>query len=550
MTDDLEALAGDYQSFCERENPVWAHLSGRYASAGSYTDISRAAEDARIVAARAFADRASSIDPAGLDAEQRLTRTMIGWDAASTAERTALRTADFGADPVFGAQASLGTHISRFPLPTREVAEAMVDKLASVATYFTDLAERHGDGVASGRTPAARAVVDTIDQLDGWLASPLSEDRLLDIAPTPADVDRAELLGRLRDVVSERVRPALATYRDVLRDAVLPHARPDDRVGLLHVPDGAAAYETLARFYTTTDLTPQEIHEIGLRQVAALHEEYAELGPDVVGTDHVPSILAALRDDPALHHTDGAGVVDAAKAAMEKARAVMGEWFGRLPQADCEVEATTSGAVAYYIRPALDGSRGGAFFMNVTDPTGWGRYDVESTAYHEGIPGHHLQLAIAQELEGLPDVRRTAHVTAYIEGWGLYAERLADEMGLYASATDRMGMLTADSMRACRLVVDTGMHALGWSRQRAIDYMLANTARSVGHATAEIDRYVVMPGQALAYMIGRLEILRIREAAQRRLGDRFDIADFHDVVLGSGALPLTLLAEHVEARLP
>ena len=261
----------------------------------------------------------------------------------------------------------------------------------------------------------------------------------------------------------------------MLRDEVTPKARPDDQCGLVHLPDGEAAYATLARFHTTTDLTPKQIHEIGLAQVASLAEEYAVLGPSVVASSDVATILAALRDDPSLHHTSGDDIVEASKTAMAKARTAMPDWFERLPIADCDVEATTSGAKAYYFRPAKDGSRGGVFFMNVSDPQAWGLFDIESTAYHEGIPGHHLQIAIAAELDDVPEFRKTAFVTAYGEGWGLYSERLADEMGLYGGALDRIGMLAGDSMRACRLVVDTGMHALGWSRQQAIDYLFANS---------------------------------------------------------------------------
>jgi uncharacterized protein (DUF885 family) len=260
-------------------------------------------------------------------------------------------------------------------------------------------------------------------------------------------------------------------------------------------------------------------------------------------------VLAALRDDPALHHSHGEDIVAASKAALVKARAAMSDWFGRLPKSDCDVEATTSGAKAYYFRPPMDGSRGGVFFMNVSDPQAWGRFDIESTAFHEGIPGHHLQIAIATELEDLPEFRRTASVTAYAEGWGLYTERLADEMGLYGGPLDRIGMLAGDSMRACRLVVDTGMHALGWSRQRAIDYLRAHSPMHPSHVSAEIDRYAVTPGQALSYMVGRLEILRIREEAKTRLGTRFDIRQFHDAVLDSGSLPLSLLDRHVASRL-
>jgi uncharacterized protein (DUF885 family) len=297
------------------------------------------------------------------------------------------------------------------------------------------------------------------------------------------------------------------------------------------------------------DTAPAEIHQVGLEQVASLAEEYAALGPEVVGTSDVPSVFAALRDDPALHHTSGAEIVAAAKAAMAKARAAMGDWFGRVPRSECDVEATTSGAIAYYFAPPRDGSRGGVFFMNVSEPEGWGRYEIENTSYHEGIPGHHLQLGIAAELDGIPEFRKRAFIAAYGEGWGLYTERLADEMGLYSSPLDRMGMLSADSMRACRLVVDTGMHALGWSRQQAVDYMLANSPMRAGHVAAEVDRYAVTPGQALSYMIGRLEIQRIRRAVEERRGDAFDIKAFHDAVLDSGPMPLGLLDQVVTSRL-
>lgn len=549
MTAELATLAEQYQRFRYRQNPLWAHMMGEYSVADAYTNVSASAEESAVAEARRFADRAQEIPEGGLTEDQRLSRSMLLWDATSTAEVGALRSAEYGANPIFGAQASLGTYVPKLSLPTPEVADAMVDKLRGVARYFHDLADRHRQGVAGGRTPAAFATADTIAQLDEWLTTPVVEDRLLAIGATPPGFDRDALRQRMRRVVEDDVRPALATYRAVLHDEVMPVAREDDLVGLLHLPDGEEAYATLVRHYTTTDLTPQEIHDIGLRQVAALEEEYAALGPAAVGTDDVPAVLAALRDDPALHCTDGAEIVTASRVAMAKARAAMTDWFGRLPRSECDVEATTSGAIAYYFRPAMDGTRGGVFFVNVSDPVGWGRYEVEATAFHEGIPGHHLQIAIAQELTDVPEFRQTAFVTAYSEGWALYTERLADEMNLYGSPLDRMGMLANDSMRACRLVVDTGMHALGWSRQQAVDYLLANSEKSLGHATAEIDRYAVTPGQALSYMIGRLEIQRIRGEAERRQGDRFAIKDFHDAVLEPGPLPLGLLADHVARRL-
>ena len=224
----------------------------------------------------------------------------------------------------------------------------------------------------------------------------------------------------------------------------------------------------------------------------------------------------------------------------------MGDWFGKLPQADCVVRETPSGPTAFYFRPAADGSRPGTFFVNTADPTRWHTFEIESMAYHEGIPGHHLQLAIAGELEGVPEFRKHAHVTAYAEGWGLYTERLADEMGLYSGPLERIGMLSADSMRAGRLVVDTGIHAMGWTRQQAIDYFVANSPMTLGTIEGEVDRYIGMPGQALAYMVGRLEIMKYRAEAEETMGDRFDIKGFHDTVLGSGLVPLPTLERMVK----
>jgi len=270
----------------------------------------------------------------------------------------------------------------------------------------------------------------------------------------------------------------------------------------------------------------------------------------VLGTDDLPTIYERLRTDPALRHDDADEILAACETAFARARAEMPSWFGRLPVANCEIRTTDQGALGFYYPPADDGSRGGVFYVNTADPTSWGRFEIEALSYHEGIPGHHLQLAIASELTELPALRRHTVFNAYAEGWGLYTERLADEMGLYSTPTDRLGMLTMDSMRACRLVVDTGLHALGWGRQQAIDYVVANSPMSVANVTNEVNRYAVLPGQACGYMIGRLEIQRIRAEAQRRRGAAFDIAAFHDAVLDSGSLPLGVLDEVVAARLP
>jgi uncharacterized protein (DUF885 family) len=541
VPDDVNALAQEYFDYLLTAWPTWGHLMGNYQHADLFDDASRSGEDEEIRRRREFATRAEAIPTTGLSAQELITREMIAFDGRRNADILEARFAEFGVDPIFGPVASLPVYMPKLPIPDAAVAEAMIAKVHGMAQHFRDLADRTIEGIARNRTPAAFAVDDTVTQVDRWLAKPIDEDPLLQTAvPTGVD-DAGAWRDRLRDAIETDVRPAMARYRDVIRDQVRPVARSDDHVGLVWLADGEDAYNRMVRYHTTLDLSAKRIHEIGLEQIEKLSDEYRVLGQDVLGTSDVQEIFGRLRDDPALHHTNGADIVEASRTALAKATAATGNWFGILPKAGCEVEEVQSGAIAYYFPPAKDGSRPGVFFMNTSDPSGWGRYQIEATSYHEGIPGHHLQLAISTELTSVPEFRKRAFIAAYGEGWGLYSERLADEMGLYSTPLDRMGMLEADSMRACRLVVDTGMHALGWSRQKAIDYMTENSPMRVSQIVPEIDRYAVTPGQALAYMIGRLEIQRMRREAEAALGDAFSIKGFHDTVLGSGLMPLPVL---------
>ena len=541
MPDDVNALAQEYFEFLLEAWPTWGHLMGNYENAARFDDASRAAEDGEILRRREFATRAEAIPAAGLSAQDTITREMIAFDGRRNADILEARFVEFGVDPIFGPVAALPVYMPKMPIPNATVAEAMIPKVHGMARHFRDLADRSLEGVARNRTPASFAVDDTVAQIDDWLAKPITEDPLLHTADPTGVADPEAWRARLREAIESDVRPAMAAYRDVLRDRVRPESRTDEHVGLAWLADGEDAYNRVVRYHTTLDLSAQRIHEIGLEQIEKLAGEYRELGPEVLATTDLTEIFERLRDDPALHHTNGADIVAASKAALAKATAAMGDWFGILPKAGCDVEEVNSGAIAFYFPPAKDGSRPGVFFMNTSDPTGWGRYQIEATSYHEGIPGHHLQLAISTELTTVPEFRKRAFIAAYGEGWGLYSERLADEMGLYTTPLDRMGMLEADSMRACRLVVDTGMHALGWSRQKAIDYMTENSPMRVSQIVPEIDRYAVTPGQALAYMIGRLEIQRMRREAESTLGNAFDIKGFHDTVLGSGLMPLPVL---------
>jgi uncharacterized protein (DUF885 family) len=335
---------------------------------------------------------------------------------------------------------------------------------------------------------------------------------------------------------------------------VLPHARPPEKSGVCWLPEGEELYERAVRRYTSLDLDPREVHQIGLDEIASLEDEYRALGETVLGTTDVSKIYDRLRNDPALRFETADQVHQAAESALARAREAIPDWFGRLPEAPCMVQpipeiGAADATLAYYFPPADDGSRPGIFFINLTEPTTRTRFESECLAFHESIPGHHLQIAIAQELDGVPTFRRNGIVTVFAEGWGLYTERLSDEMGLYSGDLERMGILSFDSWRAGRLVVDTGLHALGWSRQQAIDYLMENSPQAPNNIVNEVDRYIGYVGQALAYKIGQRELFRLRDEAKKALGSKFDIKAYHDAVLENGPVPLELLGELVREKL-
>lgn len=550
MSDELQQLADDYWEALLDAAPTWRHMLGDYTHVGEYEDESREAEDAYIAAMQDFAARADAVPTEGLDEQQQLTRAMLATTARDEADYAGGRLRELAADPIHGPQASLSIVMPMMAIPDADAADAMPAKYAAIGANYVQLADRVREGASRGRVSPKFAVEGVIEQIERTLATSIDEDPLLTTAALPEGVDEEAFRSRVRDAITDLVRPGLEVFRDALKEA-LPQAREDDQVGLSWQPDGDDAYARALRHYTTTDLSAEEIHQVGLDQVARLADEYRALGPEAIGTDDLHEIFTAMRTDPALHFETAEEMVEKSKVALARAEAVMGEWFEVVPKAPCAVESTLVGPKAFYFAPATDGSRGGTFFINVDDVASWGRFELESMAYHEGVPGHHLQLAIASELpDSIPAFRKHLHNSAYAEGWGLYTERLADEMGLYTAPIDRVGMLSADSMRACRLVVDTGLHALGWSRQQAVDYMMDNSPLTEGVARPEIDRYICNPGQATSYMIGRLEIQRMRAEAEQRQGDRFDVKQFHSAVLDSGSLPLAVLDEVVRTRLP
>ena len=543
--EQLAQLADQYHKWTLAAQPIVATLRGIHDYDTEFGEFSREAEDRRIAELREMASRARAFDPSTLDASDRITQDVLIFEAETSANAAANRMAELAVSHTSGLQAQLPVAIPQMPIETAKHADDFIERFSKSETAMAEIAQRLREGVANGRTPMASTAEKTVAQIDDQLAKPVEEDAFM-MARCPQGVDDAEWRSRLADLVRDHVRPALQLYRDVIANEVVPAGRGEDQPGLCWLDDGESSYATLVRNHTSLPYDPDAVHQIGLQQVERLDDEYRELGGAVLGTSDLAEIYSRLRDDPELHFETGAELVEASEVAMARAKGEMGDWFGRLPQADCLVAETQIGPSAFYYPPAIDGSRPGTFFINTAEPERWGRFEVESMAFHEGIPGHHLQIAIAQELEDIPEFRKMALITVYAEGWGLYSERLADEMGLFAGPMERIGMLSNDSLRAGRLVVDTGIHANGWTRQQAIDYFLDNSPMSLTTIEAEVDRYIANPGQALAYMIGRLEIMRMRSEAEEALGDSFDIKGFHDTVLGGGLVPMETLDRMVK----
>ena len=444
--------------------------------------------------------------------------------------------------PALGLHSYLFWAVNNFPLRTAEHGQRYLDKLAAFPAAVDVLRERLTVAAEAGRAPLARHTRMSIGRIEQHLDGPIDDDPLFEQAP-PRDLSPDEVDAWREDLaamVTDAVRPALRALCETLREVSLPAGRDDDHCGLLHVPGGAEAYEQLVVAHTADGVSPQQVHDTGLEQVQRLAAEYRELGARTLGTDDLQELFRRLRDDETLQFTRSEDVEAAARQLHERAQELAPSWFARTPAAPCEVRAVEHGSLAFYSPPTEDGSRPGVFFFNTSDPTMWGP-NLAATVFHEGIPGHHFQAALALEDDTLHDLHRRQFLPAFGEGWALYAERLADEAGMYLDDVQRLGMLSTDSLRACRLVVDTGMHALGWTRQQAIDFMLANSPLHAGEVTAEVDRYIAMPGQATSYMMGRLAIERLRDEAAARLGDDFDLRAFHDVVLGHGMLSIGAL---------
>ncbi|WP_436795582.1 DUF885 domain-containing protein [Actinospongicola halichondriae] len=550
-SDQLLALADEYWDGTMARAPFVATMFGDHRFDDQVPDLSPDGLQEHRSFVRDIAVRVHAVDGAELSPSERVTRALL-LDACDTAvEEIDSDEIQLSSDGFTGYPVSLLRAASRRAAPDATSAEAQLRRLEALPRVLDDVVGHWRAGVERGWTPTSTIVARTAAMVEGHLAGPVATDPFVALELPDGWTGADDWRARASAIAETAVRPAYQRVADALRD-LEALGRGDDSPGLCHLPDGDALYASLARRATTTTLTPDEIHAIGMEELTdKLPAEWAEIGARAVGISDREVLFDHLRTDPSMKYESARQILDAATAAIERALAVAPRWFAHLPGTDVVVEAVPDSLApgsppAYYGAPPADGSKPGVYYANTHEPTRRNRFEAEVFAFHEAVPGHHLERASAVELN-VPMFQRRGGYMAYSEGWGLYTERLADEMGIYSSDLMRLGMLSADAWRSARLVIDTGLHAMGWTRSRAIDFMTAHVPIAHDEAAVEVDRYIGMPAQALSYKIGQREFFRLRHDAERRLGDDFDIRGFHHAVLAHGGVTLGILGDLVDA---
>jgi len=455
-------------------------------------------------------------------------------------------------DQMGGIQIGFAGISNYMPFNTVKDYENYIARMKAFPTKVDQTIDLMKRGVASGWVGPRITLKSVPDQIKSQFEKPIEESPLykpfLMFPESIDETNKNRLINKIEQVLTESVYPAYETLYTYFTESYLPACRTS--IACQDFPNGDAYYTYQINHYTTTDLTAEEIHQIGLGEVSRIRQEMMTV---IASTDFKGSFdefLTFLRTDPQFYFESSEELLDAYRVICKKADAELPKFFRQLPRLPYGVKPipdyqAPASPTAYYYSGSEEAGRAGFFMANTYKLNTRPKYEMEALSIHEAVPGHHLQIALAQELDNIPNFRRYGGYTVFVEGWGLYSEKLAEEMGFYQDPYSKFGQLTYEMWRACRLVVDTGMHALGWTRQEAIDFMLANTAKTENDVHVEIDRYIAWPGQALAYKIGELKIRELRAKAESEMGEKFNIRDFHQVVLGNGAVPLDILETHV-----
>lgn len=539
-------LADDYWETQMRLSPLWATFVNHPRYHDKLDDNSAAGREDERKAREALLNRLKALDRAKLTEQEKVSLEVMRLELELALERPRHKFWQWDVDQMDGPQTWISSVVEfSQPMKTEADAEALLKRLAAMPRFFDNHIRNLREGLSEGRVAARVPVEKTIAQIEGILKIPADQSPFMAAARRLPDPLRAKYEPLVARAVQSQAYAAYGRYLDFLKNEYLARARKD-KIGLSALPGGLEAYRFQIRSHTTVDKTPEELHALGLKEVAALSAEQEAIARKLGHQGNLKAFIEKLRKDPRMFFATREELLADAEALVARAKKKLPEAFGILPKTDLVVKPIEphkekNDVAARYYPPPDDLSRPGIYFINTYEPKTRARYKTASLAFHEGVPGHHLQIAIALEQRGLPAFRRNGGFNAFVEGWALYSERLADELGLYPDDLARFGMLSDQAWRAVRLVVDTGLHAKGWSRQQAIDYMKDHLAASEHEIVQEVDRYTIWPGQALSYKVGQIELLALREESKKKLGAAFDLKRFHDKVLSGGALPLPVL---------
>ena len=521
----------------------------------SWTDMSLASEARRQEALSTFSQQLGAIEPASLSSEVRLNRSMllreINDERAAYEQGLHLMPINMRSGP----QHAHGM-AERLPFNSEQDYRDWLTRLRALPDRLQQYQELLAEGMAKNRVQAAIIIQRVPEQIERVVtttpqASPFYK-AFVEISDNIDPAVAKALQAEAKTVITDQLNPAYRAFGAFIKNSYLPASRPEPGIGSLE--GGKAAYRFLVQHFTTTDLSPEAIHQIGLDEVARIRGEMEGVIAEVGFDGELAAFNDFLRTAPQFYYDTPEELLEGYQAVAKRLDPELVKLFGKLPRIPYGVrpipdEIAPDTTTAYYMPPTPDGKRPGWYYVNLYKPEVRPKFEMEVLSVHESVPGHHLQIALAGELTDLPEFRRRSGVTAFVEGWGLYSERLGYDMGLYQDPYSRYGQLVYDMWRAVRLVVDTGIHYFGWSRERAINFFLANAAKTEADIVNEIDRYIGWPGQALAYKIGQLKMLELRENAEIALGTAFDIRSFHDHLLGAGAIPLDALEVRMDTWL-
>jgi uncharacterized protein (DUF885 family) len=549
----LNAVFSDYWEQQLKDSPEFASTLGDKRYDDQLSDYSVAGYNAHLEHDRAFLDRLGAIDTAGLAAQEQLSKDLLVRKLVDEQLEARFKPWEMPVSQFGGPHLELPQLVPQLSFDAADDYDHYVTRLGKIPTAFAQISDDMMTGMDDGREPPKYLLEKVLVQVN-TLAQQKPEDSpfALPLKKFPASISQAqqaEIRQQMLKAIVTQVLPAYARFGRFLSAQYIPHGRTEP--GIWSLPDGDAYYKFRVRQSTTTDLTPEEIHKIGEQQVAEDEAQMTVIAKKL-GFADLKALRASIPANAKLHATSPEALMALYRGYLDGMRPKLPQLFGRLPRAPLDVQPVPDylakdQAAAYYQQGTPDGKRPGIFFVNTYNYAQRSLTSAEAVAYHEGLPGHHLQIAIAQELTGIPEFRKHNYYTAYTEGWGLYAEHLGKDVGFYTDPYSDYGRLEADIWRAIRLVVDTGVHSERWNRQQMVDYFHAHSAIDDTNVQAEVDRYIAWPAQALGYKVGQLKFLELRAKAQQALGPKFDIRGFHDTILDSGALPLDVVEQRVNA---